>query len=327
MTKQMRDPRVTALRNFAISITVFNLAGYLVLGFEQPWVWPIIALATGYALELLLETVSTRGDGRRPRFLGNGFRGLVEFLYPAHITALAVNMLIYVNDKLLVMMFAVMVAISGKWLLQAPVRGRMRHYMNPSNLGIVAVLLLFPWVSIAPPYHFTEYLIGPGNWVVPAVIVVFGTLLNAKLTRRMWVIAGWVGVFILQAVVRGVLFDAAIPAALTVMTGVAFVLFTNYMITDPGTTPSRPLSQFAFGGGAAALYGVVTALHVSYGIFLGLALTCLIRGAFLWSLEVSQRVRQKETASVDGATVGSGQPAAAGLAAGGVALEKEVVRA
>ena len=23
------------------------------------------------------------------------------------------------------------------------------------------------------------------------------------------------------------------------MTGVAFVLFTNYMITDPGTTPSK----------------------------------------------------------------------------------------
>jgi enediyne biosynthesis protein E5 len=312
MTTQKRDPKVTiALRNFAISITVFNIAGYLVLGFEQPWIWPVIALATAYGLELLLETVGTRGDGQQLRFLGNGFRGLVEFLYPAHITALAVNMLIYVNDQLLVMMFAVMVAISGKWLLQAPVRGRMRHYMNPSNLGIAMVLLLFPWVSIAPPYHFTEYLTGPGNWILAALIVVFGTMLNAMLTGRMWVIAGWLGIFVVQAVVRGVLFDTAIPAALTVMTGVAFVLFTNYMITDPGTTPSRPLSQFAFGGGAAALYGLVTALHIGYGIFLGLALTCLIRGLFLWSLEISQRVRQREAALMDGATAGSGQAAAA----------------
>jgi hypothetical protein len=319
MSKQARDPRVIALRNFAISITVFNIAGYLFLGFEQPWLWPVIALATGYTLELVLETIGNRGEGQRPRFLGNGLRGLVEFLYPAHITALAVNMLLYVNDQILVMMFAVMVAISGKWLFQAPVRGRMRHYMNPSNLGIATVLLLFPWVSIAPPYHFTEYLSGPGNWILPGIILVLGTLLNAKLTGRMWVIAGWVSIFVVQAVVRGVVFDTAIPAALVVMTGVAFVLFTNYMITDPGTTPSKPLSQFAFGGGAAALYGVFTGLHIAYGIFLGLALTCLIRGLFLWSLEISRRTRQQEAAAAD---------AAGGSADAGPATpQPEVVRA
>jgi enediyne biosynthesis protein E5 len=316
MSKPARDPRVLALRNFAISITAFNIAGYAFLRFEQPWLSPVIALATWYALELLMETIGNRGDEQRPRFLGNGFRGLVEFLYPAHITALAVNMLLYVNDQVLVMMFAVMVAISGKWLLQAPVRGRMRHYMNPSNLGIVTVLLLFPWVSIAPPYHFTEYLSGIGDWIVPAAIVVLGTLLNAKLTGRMWVIAGWLSIFVVQAVVRGVLFDTAIPAALAVMTGVAFVLFTNYMITDPGTTPSKPLSQFAFGGGAAALYGLFTGLHVAYSIFLALALTCLIRGLFLWSLEISYRARQQEAAAAGGA-----------VDAAPVASRPEVVRA
>jgi enediyne biosynthesis protein E5 len=294
MTTPVKDKRVLALRNFAISITVFNIVGYAYLGFEQPWIWPLIAMATAYGLEMLLEIVGTRGDGRRPRFLGNGVRGFIEFLYPAHITALAVNMLLYVNDQVLVMMFAVMVAISGKWLFQAPVRGRMRHYMNPSNLGIASVLLLFPWVSIAPPYHFTEYLSGVGDWIVPVVILIAGTMLNAKLTGRMWVVAGWVSIFVVQAVVRGVVFDTAIPAALVVMTGVAFVLFTNYMITDPGTTPSKPLSQFAFGGGAALLYGVFTGLHIAYGIFLALALTCLIRGVFLWSLEISQRTRRQE---------------------------------
>jgi enediyne biosynthesis protein E5 len=333
MTRQAADKRVLALRNFAISITVFNIAGYAFLGFEQPWLWPLIALATAYTLELVLETVGTRGDGREPRYRGNGFRGLVEFLYPAHITALAVNMLVYVNDQVLVMMFAVMVAISGKWLFQAPVRGRMRHYMNPSNLGIAVVLLLFPWVSIAPPYHFTEYLSGIGDWIVPGIILVFGTLLNAKLTGRMWVVIGWVSIFVVQAVVRGVLFDTAIPAALVVMTGVAFVLFTNYMITDPGTTPSAPFSQFAFGGGAAALYGVFTGLHIAYGIFLALALTCLIRGLFLWSLEFSHRARQREQAVVGGtdpdagAAGVTGGAGGAGTPAGPTVTEKEVLRA
>jgi hypothetical protein len=307
MTKTARDPRVVALKRFAISITVFNIAGYAFLGFEQPWLWPLLALATGYALELFLEMVAARVEGRAPRFAGNGRRGLMEFLYPAHITSLAVNMLLYVNDRVLVMLFGVMVGISGKWLLRVPVRGRLRHYMNPSNLGISVVLLLLPWASIAPPYHFTEYLTGIGDWVVPAIILASGTMLNAMLTRRMWLIAAWLGGFALQAVLRGFLFDVSIPSALAVMTGVAFVLFTNYMITDPGTSPMRPLPQIAFGGGTALLYGVITALHISYGLFFALLVVCLARGLFLWSLHISQRVRAGE-AAVRSVTLPGGVP-------------------
>jgi hypothetical protein len=292
-----RDPRVIALRNFAVSITVFNILGYTVLGFEQPWVWPLVALATAYAMELGLETLGARSERRPLRLRGNGVRGLVEFLYPAHITALAVNMLLYANDQVLVMMFGVMVAISGKWLLRAPVGGRMRHFMNPSNLGIATVLVLFPWVSIAPPYHFTENLTGPFDWLVPAVIVTFGTMLNAKLTRRTWLIAGWLTVFVLQAVVRGLILDTSIASALSIMTGVAFVLFTNYMITDPGTSPMRPLSQVAFGGGVALVYGVLTGASVTYGLFFATAIVCLIRGGFLWSLHIARRAeRERESA-------------------------------
>jgi hypothetical protein len=282
--KPKKDPRITALRRFAISITILNVAGYTVLGFEQAWAWPLFALATGYAVELVLETIGARAEHRPPRFRGRGLRGLVEFLYPAHITALAVNMLLYVNDRLPVMLFGVAVAISGKWLFRVPVNGRLRHFMNPSNFGIAVVLLLFPWISIAPPYQFTENLEGIADWIVPAVIVVFGTMLNAKLTGRMWLIAGWLGVFVLQSVVRGLVLDTSIPAALATMTGVAFVLFTNYMITDPGTTPSKPLSQFAFGGGVALVYGVLTGASIVYGLFFATAIVCLVRGGFLWSL-------------------------------------------
>src|SRR5881296_2196369 len=111
-----RDPKViTALRRFAISISVFNILGYILLGFEQPWAWPFIALATSYTVEMVLEVIGARAEKRAPRFLGNGVRGVVEFLYPAHITALAVNMLTYVNDELLVMMFGVTVAVGAKW--------------------------------------------------------------------------------------------------------------------------------------------------------------------------------------------------------------------
>ncbi|BCJ62504.1 enediyne biosynthesis protein [Micromonospora endophytica] len=322
MTKTaVRDPRVIALRNFAISISVLNIAGYTVLGFEQAWSWPFIAVATGYAMEILLEQIGAHREGRAPRFRGRGLRGLVEFLYPAHITSLAVNMLLYVNDRVLVMMFGVMAAIAGKWLLRAPVNGRMRHFMNPSNLGIVVVLLLFPWVSIAPPYMFTEHVGNPVDWIIPLVIIFFGTMLNGMLTKRMWLIGAWLLVFALQSVIRGVLLDISIPAALSTMTGVAFVLFSNYMLPDPGTTPVRPLSQIAFGGGAALFYGVLTGMSIVYGLFFATVLVCLTRGIFLWSVEIVRR-RQQQSAEPPTSAVGIG-----GLTIPAPSADREVVRA
>jgi enediyne biosynthesis protein E5 len=298
------DPKVvTALRRFAISITVFNIAGYLFLGFEQPWLWPVIALATGYAVELGLEIIGARAEGRAPRFAGNGFRGLMEFLLPAHITSLAVNMLLYVNDQLWAMIFGVTVAVGAKWILRAPVRGRLRHYMNPSNFGITMVLLMFGWASIAPPYHFTENLHGWTDWIIFVVIIAAGTMLNAKLTGRMWLIMGWVLVFALQSVVRGIFLDTSILGALVTMTGTAFILFTNYMITDPGTSPSKPASQVAFGGGVALVYGLFTGAGIAYGLFFATASVCLIRGGFLWAAHFVNKAREQQQATQRAATV------------------------
>ena len=282
---------ITALRRFAISISIFNILGYTVLGFEQPWLYPFVALATAYTTEILLEIIGAKVQQREVRFRGNGFKGLAEFLLPAHITGLALNMLTYVNDQILVMVFGVVVAVGAKWILQAPVRGRMRHYMNPSNFGIATILLVFPWASIAPPYHFSEKVDTWVGWLIVGIILVSGTVLNSLLTGRMFLIAGWLSFFVIQAVLRGLIFGTAIPGALAMGTGIAFVLYTNYMVTDPGTSPSKPASQFAFGAGIALAYGFFTAVHVAYGLFMATAAVCLIRGMFLWGLHFSNKAR------------------------------------
>ena len=124
-----------ALRNFAISMSVFNIFGYTLLGFEQPWLWPLIAVITGYSTEIVFEVITAWANRRPPRFLGHGPRGLYEFLLPAHITSLAVNMLLYTNNQIWPVIFGVIVGVAGKHVLQAPIAGRMRHFMNPSNLG------------------------------------------------------------------------------------------------------------------------------------------------------------------------------------------------
>jgi hypothetical protein len=295
------NPKVViALKRFAMSMSIFNILGYTVLGFEQPWIWPFIALATGYTVETVLEAVAAMVDGRAPRYRGNGWRGVMEFLLPAHITSLAMNMLIYVNDQVWVMMFGVVVAVGAKWVLRTPVKGKMRHFMNPSNFGIAIILLIFPWASIAPPYHFTERVDGVWDWLIPVIILSAGSMLNAKLTGRMWLISGWVLMYIAQAVFRGLVFGTSIPAALIMMTGVAFVLYTNYMVTDPGTSPSAPASQFAFGSGIAVIYGFFTGVGIAYGLFFATAIVCLIRGCFLWGLHLSAKARERR-ALQDGA--------------------------
>ncbi|WP_328646768.1 enediyne biosynthesis protein [Amycolatopsis sp. NBC_00348] len=284
---------ITALRRFAISITIFNILGYTVLGFEQPWIFPFVALAVSYTTEIVLETINARVTNRPVRYRGGGFKGLVEFLFPAHITALALNMLTYVNDHIWAMIFGVIVAVGTKWVLQAPVFGRMRHYMNPSNFGITVMLLVFPWVNMTPPYHFSEKVDTWIGWLIVAVILISGTVLNSLLTGRMWLIGGWLSFFVIQAVLRGVLFGTAIPGALAMGTGIAFVLYTNYMVTDPGTTPSKPIPQVAFGAGVAMMYGFFTAAHIAYGLFFATASVCLIRGLFLWGLHFSNKSRIK----------------------------------
>lgn len=67
-----KDPRYLALRNFAVSISVFNIFGYTLLGFEQPWLWPIFAVLTAYTTEIAFEILSAWAQRRSPRFLGNG---------------------------------------------------------------------------------------------------------------------------------------------------------------------------------------------------------------------------------------------------------------
>lgn len=274
------DPRLTALRRFALAITLFNLLGHTALGFEQSWAQPLVALATAYAMELLLETLSARSEGRRSRFAG-GPGAWVDGLLSAHITALAVAMLLYANQHLAVIAFATAAAIASKYLLQVPVAGRRRHVFNPSNLGITLTLVLFPWVGIAPPYMFTENLRGAGDWLLPGLIVVSGSILNARLTRRLPLIAAWVGGFALQALARSLIFATPAVAAWLPMTGVAFVLFTFYMVTDPATTPTSPRAQVAFGLAVAGAYGVLLVNHTVFGLFFALTAVCGLRGAAL----------------------------------------------
>ncbi|MEU7896005.1 enediyne biosynthesis protein UnbU [Nonomuraea sp. NPDC049152] len=306
-----RDPRTAALRRFAMSITAFNIIGHLLLGFEQAFITPIAAVLLAYAVELGLETIDARARRRPAKYLG-GWVKLMDFLLPAHISALACAMLMYANARLEPVLLAVVIAITSKYLFRVTVidrsgRSSVRHVLNPSNFGIVAVLLLFPWVGIAPPYHFTEFVSGPVDWIIPLAILSAGTMLNAKLTGKMPLILGWVGGFVAQALIRTAVDGTSTWSALLVMTGTAFILYTNYMITDPGTTPVAPWRQVAFGVGTAVVYGLLVSLHIVFGLFFALSIVCAIRGVGLAFVSISRR-----RAALAGEPVRVREPAVAG---------------
>ena len=278
--KWYRSNRLGGLRRFAFAITVLNILGHSWFGFEQSWLQPFVGLAAAYSMEVWMELVECALGKRRPRFLG-GLVPFIDFFLPAHITGLACSMLLYSNDRLGPIALAAAMGIASKHLLCVPVGNGMRHIYNPSNLGITLTLLLFPWVGIAPPYHFTENLTGFGDWLLPGVIICTGTFLNTRFTKRLPLILTWVTTFVLQAFVRHWMLGASLGGALMPMSGVAFILYTFYMATDPPTTPGSTRSQILFGASLATVYSLLMVSHIVFGLFFALTIVSTVRGAYL----------------------------------------------
>jgi hypothetical protein len=280
--------RLGGLRRFAIAITVLNLLGHFWFGFEQAWAVPLAALAAAYSTELFLELLNARITGRPARFTGS-WRSLADFLLSAHISGLAVGMLLYANSRLGPVVFAASAAIASKVIFRATLGRGSRHFFNPSNFGISITLLLFPWVGISPPYMFTENLIGLGDWILPGIIICSGTFLNARFTKRLPLIGAWLAGFLAQALLRHWIWGTRWESAILPITGVAFILYTFYMLTDPATTPSSPRSQVAFGTAVAAVYGLLMISHIVFGLFFSLSIVCAARG--LWMAMMARTAR------------------------------------
>jgi len=102
---------------------------------------------------------------------------------------------------------------------------------------------------------------------------------------------------VIQALLRHFIWDVALWAAFGPMTGVAFILFTNYMITDPGTTPSKGKAQFMFGAGVSTVYGVLMLFNVVYTLFFAVCIVCLARGVYWWVRELRERRATAEVPS------------------------------
>ncbi|MFF3440023.1 enediyne biosynthesis protein UnbU [Streptosporangium sp. NPDC002721] len=299
--------RDEAFRRLAESLTLITVLGHTVLGFEESFLAPVVGVLTGVTAEFALETVEAWSRRRPARYLGVPRARVVDFFLPSYVCGLLCAMLLYGDGHLAPIALAVLIGVGGTYVFrvgspsgrEAPRIPRAREapegdatkggaasagravedapgrpFMNPAALGVVAVLLLFPWVGLAPAYQFTAWVSGPLDLVVPLAVLAWGTAMNARLAGRLPLVLGWVGGFALQALVRGGLTDVSTVAALLPMTGTAFALHTGYVLVDPGTSPARPRDQVVFGLATAAVYGLLVQCHVVAGLFLAPVVVC-----------------------------------------------------
>ena len=183
------EKRLGGLSRFALAITLLNVVGHLFLGFEQSWLTPFVSLATAYGTELIGETIGARINGRPARYSGS-FVNLVKFLLPAHISGLAIGMLLYAAENVAAIAFrrgscdGVQICVPRRRRYRRRWTAAVSPRPQSFEFGISVTLLLFPTVGIAPPYQFTENTSGVVDWILPLIIICTGSYLNTKADGR-----------------------------------------------------------------------------------------------------------------------------------------------
>jgi Na+-translocating ferredoxin:NAD+ oxidoreductase RnfD subunit len=145
-------------------------------------------------------------------------------LASAYITGISVGILIR-SPAFWPYFLCSAISITSKYV----VRWRGRHLWNPSNLGIVAMLLLVPEYVAALSIQW-------GNSIWPLLIVwVLGAGIVYRV-KRFHITATYVISFVVLSFVRTLFTSHSVLAEVSPITGPMYQLFIFFMITDPKTT-------------------------------------------------------------------------------------------
>ena len=237
-TKQNSNSSLNFLRNDPRYYQIAALSSLLIYGFS--WLgfdieWPQIVASLGTVL--LTQYVCTRI-----------FR--LPFFDPRSplISGLSLCLLLRTNSLALAFLTAVLTIVS-KFVLQ---RGR-KHIFNPTNFGIVAMMLLTSQVWVSPAQwgsklYFAFFIACAGGMVIYRAArsdVTYAFLLayvGILFGRAFWLGDPW-----------------AIPFK-QLQSG-SLLLFAFYMISDPKTTPDSRLGRILF-----AILVAAGAAYVQFGL-------------------------------------------------------------
>jgi Na+-transporting NADH:ubiquinone oxidoreductase subunit NqrB len=192
-----------------ILVTIVLLVGQLTFGFLESWSRTVLAITTAIGVEVVLSRLMW---GRWPH------------LASSYISGISIGMLVR-SPAIWPYALCSAISITSKYVLR--VDGR--HIWNPSNFGIVAMLLLASDTVASLSVQW-------GNMLLPMVVVwSFCSVIIHALGRfhiTLTYVASFLGFGLVRALVTGHPFLSEIAP----ITGPMYQLFIFFMITDPKTT-------------------------------------------------------------------------------------------
>ena len=192
-----------------ILVTMVLVAGQITFGFLESWSRTMLAIATAIGIEMIL---------------GRTFSGKWPHLASAYISGISVGMLIR-SPAFWPYALCSAISITSKYVLR--VEGR--HIWNPSNFGIVAMLVLAADAVASLSVQW-------GNTLLPmAVVWIFGCVIIYSL-GRLHVTATYIVSFLAFASLRAAVTGHPWISEVAPITGPMYQLFIFFMITDPKTS-------------------------------------------------------------------------------------------
>lgn len=203
-----------------VLVTCILLVGQLTFGFLESWWKTAIAIVTAIGIELVL---------------GKLFVGKWPHPASSYISGISVGMLIR-TTLLWPYILCSLISVTSKYVL----RIKDRHIWNPSNFGIVAMLILDLALNTS---YVSTLSIQWGNELSPMLIVwTLGSIIIYRL-KRFHICVTYVVSFVFFAWVRSFITGHPFEAEVAPITGPMYQLFVFFMITDPKTTVRNKMGQ------------------------------------------------------------------------------------
>jgi Na+-transporting NADH:ubiquinone oxidoreductase subunit NqrB len=246
----LKDPRLTLL----IALSTWTLLGQKVLYFNRITEQIALTLVICTLLDIILGLVTAR-----------------KILVPLSgaITGLSLGILLESYDTTIFIVASIW-AILSKHLIQ--VKGR--HLFNPSNFGVVAILLLSHGMGTVTPGSQWG-----GDFRYAVLIFTIGMVMMWRV-KRLSLVTGWLAGYVLMGLIRMAVGQGGLVFVLGPMTGAEFTLFTFSMIPDPKTSPSENASQVKWGLAIGVLDGILRLMEFRFSMFYALFVLCAIRPWF-----------------------------------------------
>lgn len=239
---RLKDPRVF----MSCVLIVYTIVGQTILTFDHGWTQILLSLFVACFVDVLLNFWKTR-----------------QIILPISgvITGLGLGLLIEATSPTLLWPYiaAPIIAIASKSLIQ--VHGR--HIFNPSNFGLVVLLLLFPSLITTTSTQWT------GSLLMVGIIFIVGTF-SAFRVSRLDLVLSFIGGFCIMALIEEQIRQSGYSLVFGPLFGAGLQLFILSMITDPKTTPNTSGMRIVFGLSIAFIDGLLRLANNQYSPFIAL---------------------------------------------------------